>query len=85
MTTILTVLIAIMTVDETIDIIPDNVSPYVLAAIAVLTAILGKLAHDKSTALADPKASTGVPLAPVDGSRDPVAVNPATTTPPPVP
>lgn len=67
MTTIVTVLTALMTLDETVDILPEKVSPYVLGAIAVLTAILGKLAHDRATATADPKTTidgTIVPLVP---------------------
>lgn len=76
MTTILTTLTALVALDAAVDVVPDRVTPYVVGAIAVLTAVLGKLAHDRSTALAAPKASTGVPLTPVDGSTDPAAVNP---------
>lgn len=83
MTTILTALTALMALDETIDVIPERVSPFILAAIAVLTAVLGKLVHDKVTPVAAPVATTGVPLTPVDGSTDPAAVAPPQA--PPVP
>ena len=67
MTAILTILTTLMTIDETVDILPEKVSPFIIGAIAVLTAILGKLAHDKVTATADPKTTidgTLVPLVP---------------------
>jgi hypothetical protein len=81
MTSIVAALTALMTLDETVDVLPDRFTPFVLGAIAVLTVILGWVAHNKSTALAAPKASTGVPLAPVDGTIDPAAVNPAVMPP----
>jgi hypothetical protein len=76
MTTILGILTGLMTLDETVDVLPENVSPWVLAAIGVLTVVLGVIVHGKVTPVAAPKASTGVPLTPVDGSTDPAAATP---------
>jgi len=71
MTTILTILTAVEAVNETsAHFIPDKVNVYVLTAIAVLTAILGKLAHDRATPVADPKTT-------IDGEVVPLTVAPA--------
>lgn len=69
MTTILTVLTAIAAVDETAHLLPEAWKPYILAAIGLLTVILGKLAHDRATPTADPKTT-------IDGELVPLTVAP---------
>lgn len=80
MTTIVAVLTALMALDETLeqtgagDLVPTTWEPYVLGAIAALTAVLGGKVRGKVTALADPRSAEGYPLGPVppvgDGVRD---------------
>lgn len=82
MTTIVAALTALMALDATVDVVPDKATPYLLGAIAVLTAVLGKLTHDKVTPVAAPKSSTGIALTPVDGTADPAAADPAPQVPP---
>jgi hypothetical protein len=65
MTTALAVLTALETVDQAVHVLPATAHPYILGGIAVLTAILGKLAHDRVTPTAAPKDDAGVPLVPV--------------------
>jgi hypothetical protein len=60
----LTALTALEAVDQAVHILPAAVHPYVLGGIAVLTAVLGKLAHDRVTPLAAPKDNGGTPLIP---------------------
>jgi len=70
MSTILGILVALMALDDALkeagagDLVPTRWEPYVLGAIAILTAVLGKLAHDRVTPLADPKAANGRALVP---------------------
>lgn len=68
MTAILTFLGILVTIDQAVDVIPDKYMAIVTGAIAVLTAILGALAHNKVTPTADPKTTvdgTKVPLVPL--------------------
>ncbi|HEX8106117.1 MAG TPA: hypothetical protein VF516_00250 [Kofleriaceae bacterium] len=82
MSTVLGALTALMTLDETLeqthagDIVPTAWEPYVLGAIAVLTAVLGKVVHSKVTPLADPRAANGRPLVPVPPARVPSGASP---------
>lgn len=64
MTWILGLLIAVETANEAANLLPERWTPYLLGAIAVLTAVLGRLARDRTTALAAPKDDAGVPLVP---------------------
>jgi hypothetical protein len=66
MTVILTLLVAAESVQQFVDLIPEKVNGYVLIAIAILTAILGKQAHDKVTPLAAPKDNDGRALVPAN-------------------
>lgn len=65
MTTALTVLTGVEAANEGLHFLPAGWSPYLLGVIAVLTAVLGKLAHDRVTPLAAPQDDAGVPLVPV--------------------
>lgn len=64
MTAVLAVLTALMTLDETIDVLPEAVSPFVIGAIAVLTVVLGVIVKGKVTPTAAPKDDAGTPLVP---------------------
>lgn len=70
MTGILTFLGILVTVDQTVDIVPDKYMAYVTGAVAILTIVLGKLAHNRTTAVADPKTT-------IDGTLVPLTVAPA--------
>jgi hypothetical protein len=69
-TTLLTVLVAFEAVDRAAHILPSGASPYLLGAIAVLTAVLGKLTHDAVTPLAAPRDDAGTPLVPKWAASD---------------
>jgi len=64
MTATLGVLVAVEAVNEGAHLLPAAWSPYLLGAIAVLTALLGKLTRDRTTALARPRDDAGAPLVP---------------------
>lgn len=64
MTTILGVLVAVEAANEAIHFLPAAWSPYLLGAIAILTAVLGKLVHGVVTPLARPRDDAGTPLVP---------------------
>lgn len=67
MTGILAVLGVLVTIDQTIDVIPDREMAYVTGAITVITVVLGYLTHQRTTATANPKTTidgTLVPLVP---------------------
>lgn len=65
MTTILTILTAVETVNETsAHFIPDRYNVYVLGAIGVLTVVLGVLTRNRVTPTAAPKDDAGTPLVP---------------------
>ena len=64
MTTVLGVLVAAEAVDQAVRVLPAGWAPYLLGAIAVLTAVLGKLAHGAVTPLARPRDDAGNPLVP---------------------
>jgi hypothetical protein len=66
----LTVLTALETVNAAARLLPAAWTPYLLGAIAVLTAVLGKLAHGAVTPLAAPKDDAGTPLVPKWAARD---------------
>lgn len=80
MTTIVGVLGALMTLDETLeqtgtaDLIPATWEPWVLGITAALTVLLGKVVRGRVTPLADPRSAEGYPLGPVppvgDGVRN---------------
>lgn len=61
---LLTLLIAVETVNEAADLLPASWTPYLLGAIAVLTLLLGGAVRNRVTALAAPRDSAGVPLVP---------------------
>lgn len=65
MTTILGVLVAVEAADTAVHILPAAWHPFILGAIAVLTAILGKVVHGVVTPTAAPKDSAGTPLVPL--------------------
>jgi hypothetical protein len=64
-TSLLTVLVAVEAVNEGAHLLPASWSPYLLGAIAALTAILGVLTHGAVTPLARPRDDAGVALVPV--------------------
>lgn len=74
-TSLLAVLVAVEAVNEAAHLLPAAWSPYLLGAIAVLTAVLGRLAHGAVTPLAAPKDDAGTPLVPKWAAGD-------STTPP---
>lgn len=76
MSTVLTVMVAVEAVNEGAHLLPAAWTPYLLGAIAVLTAILGVLTHGAVTPLARPRDDAGVPLVPkpfVRGAADSAA------------
>jgi hypothetical protein len=73
MTTLLTVLGALEAANEALHFLPASWSPYLLGAIAVLTAVLGKLVHNNVTALARPRDDAGNPLVPKWAAGDTAA------------
>jgi hypothetical protein len=80
MTGLLTVLVAAEAVDRVAHLLPAAWTPYLLGAIAVLTAVLGRLAHGAVTPLAAPRDNAGMPLVP-KWAQSP-GTDPATTAPP---
>lgn len=72
---LLTLLLAIETVNEAADLLPDSWTPYLLAGIALLTLLLGGAVRARVTSLAAPRDAAGVPLAPV-----PMAAGPSPTS-----
>jgi hypothetical protein len=70
MTGALTVLTALEAVNAAAHLLPAAWTPYLLGVIAVLTAVLGKLAHGAVTPLAAPKDDGGVPLVPKWATQD---------------
>lgn len=73
MTSLLTLLVAVEAVNEGAHLLPGGWSPYLLGAIAVLTAVLGVLTHGAVTPTAAPRDDAGVPLVPVSMKTPPVA------------
>lgn len=73
MTAALAALTVAETINEATHLLPAAWSPYLLGAIAVLTAVLGKLARDKVTALAKPQDDAGTPLVPKWAAGDSAA------------
>jgi hypothetical protein len=68
-TSLLTVLVAVEAVNEAAHLLPVAWTPYLLGAIAVLTAVLGRLAHGAVTPLAAPHSGDGRPLVPMSHAR----------------
>ena len=62
---LLTLLIAVETVNEGAHLLPGSWTPYLLGAIGLLTLLLGGAVRARVTALAAPKDDAGVPLVPV--------------------
>lgn len=62
MTVTVGVLVGLEGVQEFVDLLPETVNGYIMIAIAIGTAVLGKLAHDKVTPLARPRDEAGRPL-----------------------
>lgn len=62
---LLTLLIAVETVNEAAHLLPASWSPYLLGAIGLLTLLLGGAVRNRVTALAAPRDDAGVPLVPV--------------------
>lgn len=73
MTWLLGVLVALEAANETFNVLPAAWTPYLLGAIAVLTAILGRLARARTTALAAPQDDAGNPLVPKWAAGDTAA------------
>jgi hypothetical protein len=65
LTTLYSVLAAVAAIVVELNLLPDHVTGYLTAAVAVLAAILGALTHTKVTPLVNPKNNDGVPLVPV--------------------
>lgn len=71
------VVASLLEVDRQFHVLPNPVGHWLAWAAAVVALVLtGLKAHNAATPVADPKASTGVPLTPVDGSTDPAVVKP---------
>jgi len=70
MTWVLGVLVTVEAVNEGAHLLPAGWTPYLLGAIAVLTAVLGKLAHGAVTPLARPRDDAGTPLVPKWAAQD---------------
>lgn len=64
MTMTLGVLTAVEAVNETLRLLPSSWTPYLVGAITVLTAVLGRLAYDRVTPTAAPKDDAGNALVP---------------------
>jgi hypothetical protein len=65
LTTLYTTLAAIASVVIELHLLPNRVTGYLTAAVAILAAILGAVTHMKVTPLVDPKDNDGNPLRPV--------------------
>jgi hypothetical protein len=63
-TWLLTLLIAVETVNEGAHLLPGSWTPYLLSAIALLTLLLGGAVRNRVTPTAAPKDDAGVPLVP---------------------
>lgn len=75
MTTALAVLTALEALNETTHIVPDKYNAWILAAIGLLTVVLGVLAHNRVTPLAAPQDNAGVPLVPKSSTWEPKHVD----------
>lgn len=64
MTAILAVLTAAEGVQQFVDLVPEKDNGYILIAIAILTAVLGKQVRDRVTPLAAPRDDSARPLVP---------------------
>lgn len=64
MTTLLAVLTAAEAVNAKVHLLPPSWTPYLVGAIALLTAVLGALTHGAVTPLARPRDDAGNPLVP---------------------
>lgn len=62
---------AVLALNETMQLLPDGWTKWLLAASAILTGLLGRLVYRRVTPLADPKAANGRPLVPVPPGRVP--------------
>lgn len=67
---LLTLLIAVEAVNEGAHLLPDSWTPYLLAAIALLTLLLGGAVRNRVTPTAAPRDDAGVPLVRSSYSRD---------------
>lgn len=65
-TVTLAVLAALIGANDQFDILPVGVTPYLNYAAAVLAFLLGKLARDRTTALAAPRDALDRPLVPLE-------------------
>lgn len=61
---LLALLVAVEAVNEGAHLLPGPWSPYLLAAISLLTLLLGSSVRDRVTALAAPRDAAGTPLVP---------------------
>lgn len=62
MTVLVGLLVALEGVQEFVDLLPERVNGWILIAIAILTAVLGKTVRDRVTPLARPRDEDGRPL-----------------------
>lgn len=68
---LLTLLIAVETVNEGADLLPESWTPYLLAGIALLTLLLGGAVRGRVTPTAAPRDAAGVPLVPLPMTTEP--------------
>jgi hypothetical protein len=71
MATILATIDAVLLANDTLSLLPDGWTKWLLLASAILTGILGKLVYSRVTPLADPKAANGRALVPSPPARVP--------------
>lgn len=64
-TALLTLLIAVETVNEGAHLLPDRATPYLLSAIALLTLLIGGVVRGRVTPTAAPKLDEDTPLVPL--------------------
>lgn len=70
-TALLTLLIAVETVNEGAHLLPGSWTPYLLAAIGLLTLLLGGAVRNRVTPTAAPVDDAGVPLVPLPMTTPP--------------
>lgn len=64
-TGLLSALSILLALNDVYNVVPERWQPYLLTAVAILTAFLGKAVHNRTTPVAAPKDDAGVPLVPI--------------------